>query len=939
MKRTALLAFVLFFTSVLGAADAPPLPPRIKAPTDQAVFHRFVLENGLRVLLVSDPRFNLSAATLAVGVGALDDPAEREGLAHFLEHMISRGNQKYPTVDGLNDFVTSNGGARNAATASDHTYYLFQIRHDALAEALDRTAHVFISPKFPADVTTREINAVHNEAMRHVQNDERRRTSVMRELYAPDSPERKFSTGNKDTLAGTTGADVRAFWEKTYSADRMTLAVAGKASVAELEQMVRASFTAIPRRELAAITREQKFLPRKAALRMAFIEPVREARVLQLEFPIPTIRADYVSKPHRLLTALLSHSNDGGLEERLKREGLVNTVSAFTSDRSSGYSSFIISASLTPAGEKDYPRVLRTVFSYLGFLRTGPFPAELHRQYARIAQLKETFDDRGEGYDLTNKLAAQMLAYPLEVAERATDAWGAPDEGAYRRLLAQLTPDNMLVSLLAKGVPTDRAERIYQTAYSYREDTGEGYAALVHAPADATFSVPAENRFMPDSPVVLSERPLRLVAEPGLELYYSQDTQFERPQTALVLRFVSTRDVAGLEMEAMAALYNACLNDFLMPADGEAYRAGITSSATATLDGLALNVTGYGDSAMRYARYVAQHLKSFTLSPARFEACKETTLRGLRSAEQNEAYTVAQSRRGVIAREFDFLPLELVPRVSTATWDDVQAFARRLFARGKVEAVVHGHMTPEAATDAVREISRNMSAQPAEAAMLLRPRYLKLAPGEEVLDAGAIEGVNSVFARDVLLPDDSPQSRAAALILSSFMRNPFFTELRTRQQLGYIVSSGSVATPRDRHLTFIVQSSVYPPDELRRRVDAYLPTLPAALAAITPEKWNDLIAGARSTLESKPKSIAERASRFHVDAFRLNADWDNRAATLKALDALTKEQAAALLTRILAPETARRRTVLLWSKKHSLTEQITPSFTDRAAWKATRVYE
>jgi insulysin len=940
MPRPLRSLALALLVSTAAAATAPGLPPRIKASTDEAVFHRFVLENGLRVMLVSDPRFNLSAATLAVNVGALDDPPDREGLTHFLEHMISRGNAKYPAVDGLSDFVGANGGYRNASTSGDATSYLFEIRHEALAEALDRTAQVFISPLFPADFTTREINAVHNEAMRHVQNDERRRISVLRELYAAGSPERKFSTGNKDTLAGTTGADVRAHWERNYSADRMALAVAGKASIAELERMVRAAnFGGIARRELAARPREPLFLPHRPALRLACIEPVREARELRLEFVIPSPRANFISKPERLVALLLGHAGTGGLEDRLKRDGLANAVSAGALDRTSGYGSFTIHAALTPDGEKAPDQVLQAIFGYLAFLRTAPFPVRLHDELAQIARLEETHGDRGEGVALTNKLASQMVAYPLEVAERATDVWGAPDEAAYRDLLGRLTPDNLMVTLMARGVPTDRQDRIYHTAYSYREDTGPAYLALTTAAPAADFALPGLNRFLGARPVTLAERPWELIAERGLQLYYSPDTEFERPQAAVRLRLVPPRDFASLEHEALLNLYSACLNEFLMSAAGEAARAGVDAGVGATLQGLTLHAAGFGDSALRYVTYVSEHLRDFSVSPERFEARKEAVLRALRSREQDEAATVAQTRRSLVAQEFDFAPAELVPVVAAATFADVQALSRRLLARGKLEAVVHGHVTAAQAIDFVREVGRRIGAEPVAPEALLRRRYLLIAPGEEIIDAAPIEGVNSVFVRDYLLPDDSPPTRAAALVIASFIRNPFFTELRSRQQLGYIVSSSSAAVPRDRHLRFTIQSSVYPPDELKRRVEAFLPTLPRDLAAVTPERWAALIAGARSSLESKPKSIAERAQRHFLQAFDFNGDWEQRNDTLRALETLTREQASILLAEVLAPETSRRRTFLLWSKSLPLTEAVAPTFSDRAAWKATRTFQ
>jgi secreted Zn-dependent insulinase-like peptidase len=179
--RPLLLAALIIFPAVgFAAVPVPALPPRVVAPTDTAQFRRFVLDNGLRVLLVSDQKFNKSGASLVVNVGQIDDPADREGLAHFLEHMLFLGTEKFPEVSDWDNYLGQNGGTNNAYTASDHTNYQFDIRHDAFVGALDRFAQFFIAPLFTAEFTGREINAVHNEAMRHVQNDSRRLFSVLR---------------------------------------------------------------------------------------------------------------------------------------------------------------------------------------------------------------------------------------------------------------------------------------------------------------------------------------------------------------------------------------------------------------------------------------------------------------------------------------------------------------------------------------------------------------------------------------------------------------------------------------------------------------------------------------------------------------------------------------------------------------------------------------
>ena len=68
----------------------------IKSKSDNRAYKYLKLENGLRVLLVSDPESDKSAASLGVKVGSALDPVPLYGTAHFLEHMLFMGTGKYP---------------------------------------------------------------------------------------------------------------------------------------------------------------------------------------------------------------------------------------------------------------------------------------------------------------------------------------------------------------------------------------------------------------------------------------------------------------------------------------------------------------------------------------------------------------------------------------------------------------------------------------------------------------------------------------------------------------------------------------------------------------------------------------------------------------------------------------------------------------------------
>ena len=137
-------------TAASNAASVAPasiVPGEVTtSPNDDRSYRYVVLDNGLRALLVSDATSDKAAAALAVLRGSFDEPPEHQGLAHFLEHMLFIGTEKYPTVDGYQQFLATHGGSSNAYTAGDHTNYFFDVQQEKLDEALDRFANFFISP-------------------------------------------------------------------------------------------------------------------------------------------------------------------------------------------------------------------------------------------------------------------------------------------------------------------------------------------------------------------------------------------------------------------------------------------------------------------------------------------------------------------------------------------------------------------------------------------------------------------------------------------------------------------------------------------------------------------------------------------------------------------------------------------------------------------------
>lgn len=930
----ALLAGLL--PLVAGVSSEIPPPPEV--PNDTAEFRRFVLENGMKVLLLSDPKLNKSSAALTVGVGSLSDPPERQGLAHFLEHMLFLGTEKYPDVADFDAYLKANGGYNNAGTWPDHTTYMLEIRHEAFPGALDRFSQFFIAPLFDPTFTEREMNAVNSEFHRHLEHDGRRAAQVAATRYREGHPMAHFAIGNRETLTGTTREELLAFYEQYYSADQMALALTGRASLDELEAWAREYFGPVPNRGRKPVRFSPDYLPEKPALRLLRVAAVKDERQISLEFPLPSTVRHWQSKPDVLLGFILGYEGEGSLLSHLKNEGLATALAAGSYDYAQSFASFRIEIDLTPAGLENYPRVLELVFAAIAELKRADYPGYLFHERQTMARLEEAYRDKGEGASRAVDLSTLLWTYPLEVAERVPFLWVREDADAYRELLAQLRPDNLLVTLLARGLPTDQVEPYYGTEYSYSEETGPAYTALLDPPKVAGIHLPAPNPFIPTEVGQLALRPVQLIAEPVLSLYYWQDTEFQRPLVAELYRFRFPRSLATREGAARLMFYEACVREALNEIAYTAGEAGLHLEITADLDGVQINLDGYDATAPRLREAVVESLVDFELPEARFAAIKDRLVRSLEDFALQEAFQIAQQTRRTVAREFYYRPDELLPVARELTLDAVRRFARQLYQRGRIEALVHGNVTAEEAVAAARQFAGTLKTRAAGAGDLIARRMLVQPPGDTILLVEQVQGSNSAFRREYILGEDTPEIRAATVLLSNAIQDPVYSELRTRQQLGYIVGGAAFSEFRVHGMLVLVQSAEYAPQELQQRAEALIATLPDKVRGMSDEEWDMLVAGAQAELEAEDKSIAERAERLFSLAYDFDADWDRREETLAALDQLTRERAADILAAAIAPETRRMRTFLVYGRNEPVPPELQPTFTDRAAWKRKQTY-
>ncbi|MBC3964981.1 pyrroloquinoline quinone biosynthesis protein PqqF [Pseudomonas simiae] len=199
---------------------------------------QLTLANGLRVSLQHAPRLKRCAAVLRVAAGSHDVPLAWPGLAHFLEHLLFLGTERFPTSEGLMAYVQRHGGQVNASTRERTTDFFFELPVATFAGGLERLGDMLTHPRLALEDQLREREVVHAEFVAWSQDAKAQQQVALLEGLAADHPLRGFHAGNRDSLPVEREAfqqALREFHAQFYQSGQMTLSLAGPQSLEALQ--------------------------------------------------------------------------------------------------------------------------------------------------------------------------------------------------------------------------------------------------------------------------------------------------------------------------------------------------------------------------------------------------------------------------------------------------------------------------------------------------------------------------------------------------------------------------------------------------------------------------------------------------------------------------------------------------------------------------------
>ncbi|MEX0682546.1 MAG: pitrilysin family protein [Dehalococcoidia bacterium] len=298
-----------------------PIPPISELP----FFERTVLPNGLRVLSSTMPQTRSVSVTVYVGAGSRYEREEDAGVSHYLEHMLFKGTEKWPTAREIAEQVDGVGGMMNGATDREYTVYYIKVARPHMDIALDVLFQLVRHPLLEASELDKERQVVLEELAMVEDSPSQLADLLLDSILWPGNPLGRDIAGTPESVGAITREALTGYMREQYVPNNIVVAVAGHVTHQEVVAAVTAGLGEWKRRQPSALIPAPSPNGRRSGVRFKKTE---QAHLSMAMMGLP------LSHPDRHALSFLSIILGEGMSSRLfvelrEKRGLAYDVSTY----------------------------------------------------------------------------------------------------------------------------------------------------------------------------------------------------------------------------------------------------------------------------------------------------------------------------------------------------------------------------------------------------------------------------------------------------------------------------------------------------------------------------------------------------------------------------------------------------------------------------------
>ncbi|HLX56852.1 MAG TPA: pitrilysin family protein [Ktedonobacteraceae bacterium] len=341
-------------------------------------YQRTTLQNGLRLLTAPMQGMRSASIALIFTVGSRFETQAQAGISHFIEHMLFKGSQQYPTARHISEAIEGVGGVFNGSTDKELTIYTARVPGEQLPTVMEVLADMVRRPLFDALELEKERSVIIEELSSTRDDPQEWVSLLIDEIMWPGLPLGRDDAGFVETVTRIQQQDMLGYLNEYYRPNSLIISVAGNINsvqIIDLTERLFGDWEAMPRKNWV-----ESFPPQDAVPVAVIQKDTEQANVCLGTLGIAYTSPDYYA--FMLTNAILGEGMSSRLFQSIREEqGLAYDIgSYFNSYAETG--NFVVSAGVDPA---QIEPAIRAIICELSRISQQPVPAdELNRIKAYI---------------------------------------------------------------------------------------------------------------------------------------------------------------------------------------------------------------------------------------------------------------------------------------------------------------------------------------------------------------------------------------------------------------------------------------------------------------------------------------------------------------------------------------------------------------------------
>lgn len=206
--------------------------------TDNSFYERTTLPNGLRVLTASMPQTHSVSLSLYVGTGSRHERDEEAGVSHFLEHLLFKGTERWPTAKEVAETIDGVGGLLNGGTDREYTVYYIKVAQPHLQVALDVLMELVRKPLLDPGEMEKERLVILEELAMVADSPPQLVDLLLDSILFPGNPLGRDVAGTPESVSAINREMVLGYLGAQYVPNNIVFSIAGNVTHGEIVEAV-----------------------------------------------------------------------------------------------------------------------------------------------------------------------------------------------------------------------------------------------------------------------------------------------------------------------------------------------------------------------------------------------------------------------------------------------------------------------------------------------------------------------------------------------------------------------------------------------------------------------------------------------------------------------------------------------------------------------------